>query len=65
VLLSTEAGLHVPVIPFDDVPGNDGTEPPAQIDRDVPKANVGLMFGLTVTVNVVETAHCPADGVNV
>ena len=27
--------------------------------------NVGVMFGLTVIVNVVVVAHCPAVGVNV
>ena len=26
---------------------------------------VGVMFGLTVIVNVVVVAHCPAVGVNV
>ena len=59
------AGFHVPLIPFVDVPGNAGTVPPAQMDNDVPKLNVGVMFGLTVTVKVVVVAHCPAVGVNV
>ena len=27
--------------------------------------NVGVMFGLTVIVNVSVVAHCPAVGVNV
>ena len=27
--------------------------------------NVGVMFGLTVIVNVAVVAHCPAVGVNV
>ena len=27
--------------------------------------NVGVIFGLTVIVNVVVVAHCPAVGVNV
>jgi hypothetical protein len=53
------------VIPFDEVPGNDGTAPPAQIVNVVPNAKVGVMFGLTVTVNVVVSAHCPAVGVKV
>ena len=39
--------------------------PPAQIVNDVPKLNVGVMFGFTVTVNVVGTAHWPAVGVKV
>ena len=65
VVLSTVAGFHTPVIPFVDVAGNAGTEPPAQIVSDVPKLNVGVMFGATVTVSVVGTAHCPAVGVKV
>ena len=48
-----------------DVVGNAGTEPPAQMDKLVPKLKVGVMFGLTVTVNVAVVAHCPAVGVNV
>jgi hypothetical protein len=48
-----------------DVVGNAGTVPPAQMVRDGPKLNVGGMFGLTVTLNVVGTAHCPALGVKV
>ena len=52
-------GLHVPAIPFCDVEGNDGTFPPAQMERLVPKLNVGVMFGLTVTANVAVVAHCP------
>ena len=59
------AGLHVPVMPFVDVVGNVGTDPPAQIVKLVPKLNVGVMFGLTVTVNVYGNAHKPAVGVNV
>jgi hypothetical protein len=51
------AGLHVPVIPFTDVPGNVGTVPPVQMESAVPKLNVGVMFGFTVTVNVVVVAH--------
>ena len=27
--------------------------------------NVGVIFGLTVMVNVAVVAHCPAGGVNV
>jgi hypothetical protein len=65
VVLLTVAGFHVPVILLDDVPGNAGTDPPEQIVSDVPKLNAGVIFGFTVTVNVVVSAHCPADGVNV
>ncbi len=53
----TVAGLHVPVIPLLDVFGNAGTVPPSQITNVVPKLNVGVMFGFTVTVNVVVVAH--------
>lgn len=58
-------GAHVPVTPFDDVVGRVGTLAPAQIERELPKPNTGVTTGLTVTFNVVLTAHCPAVGVNV
>ena len=45
--------------------GRVGTDPPAQIIRDVPKLNVGTIFGVTVTVNVTGVAHCGAVGVKV
>jgi hypothetical protein len=64
-VLLTVAGLHEPVIPFDDVVAKAGTAPPEQIVSVVPKLNVGVMFTSTVTVKVVCTAHCPAVGVNV
>ena len=63
-LLTTE-GLHVPAKLFVDVVGNVGTVPPEQIVKLVPKLKVGILFGLTVTVNVVVVAHSPAVGVNV
>ena len=63
--MSTADGLHVPFIPFVDVFGNVGTDPPAQMVSVVPKLNVGVRFGLTVTVNVAGNAHWPAVGVNV
>jgi len=65
LVLLTVAGLHVPVIPSKDVVVKVGTDPPEQIFRLVPKLNVGVIFGLTVTSNVVGVAHCPAVGVNV
>jgi hypothetical protein len=65
VVLLTVAGFQVPVIPLDEVVTNVGTVPPLQIDKDVPKLNVGVRIGFTVTVNVVVVAHCPAVGVNV
>ena len=64
-VLLTVDGAHVPVMPLSDVVGNAGTVPPSQIVRVVPKLKVGVIFGFTVTVNVVGNAHCPAVGVNV
>ena len=63
--LSTTAGLHVPVIPFVDVSVRVGTVAPAQIVNDVPKLNAGVIFGVTVTVNVAGLVHPPPPGVNV
>lgn len=63
--MSTVDGLQLPVIPFVDEVGNVGTPSPAQIVKLVPKLNVGVTFGLTVTVNVVGFAHNPAVGVKV
>ena len=63
--MSTDEGLHVPVIPLVDVVGNEGAVPFAHIVSDVPKVNVGIIFGFTVTVNVAGVAHNPAVGVNV
>ena len=63
--MSMIAGLQVPVMPFVEVVGNVGMDAPAQIVELVPKLNEGVIFGLTVTVNVVEVAHCPVPGVNV
>ena len=63
--LSTTEGFQVPVIPFEDVFGKAGTVPPAQIVSDVPKLNIGTIFGVTVTVNVAVVAHSPAVGVKV
>ena len=63
--LSIAAGFHVPVIPLEDVPGRAGTAAPEQTVREFPKLNVGVKFGLTVTLSVVVVAHCPADGVKI
>ena len=57
------AGVQVPVIPFSDVVGNADSVPPEQIAATGLK--VGVMFGLTVMVNVAVVAHCPAAGVKV
>ena len=45
--------------------GNVGTDPPSQIVSELPKLNVGITVGLTVTVNVVVVAHWPLVGVKV
>jgi hypothetical protein len=64
-VLLTVAGLQVPATPFVDVFGKAGTVPPEQMLSVVPKLNVGVTFGVTVTVKLVGTAHRPAVGVNV
>jgi hypothetical protein len=53
------------VIALFDVVGNVGTAPFAHIVNDVPNANAGVMFALTVTVNVIGTAQTLLAGVNV
>ena len=63
--MSTVDELHDPVILLVDVVGSAGTVPPAHIVSVVPKLNAGVTLGVTVTENVVDTAHCPAVGVNV
>jgi hypothetical protein len=51
------------VIPFVDVTGSTGAVAPEQIAAT--GSNVGVRFGLTVTVKVVDVAHWPASGVKV
>ena len=63
--MSTVDGLHVPVMLSVDVVGSVGTVPPAHTVSDVPKLNVGVMFGLIVTLNVVGRVQPPPAGVNV
>ena len=58
-----KAGDHEPVMPFVDVVGKADKVAPEQIGATALK--VGVIFGLTVIVNVVVVAHCPAVGVNV
>src|SRR6185295_19520267 len=58
-VLSTTAGLHVPVIPLVEVLGNTGTVVPVQIDWKVPKLNVGFTIGFTVTVYTNGVTHWP------
>ena len=55
VVLSTVAGLHVPVILFVDVVGSIGAVAPEQMGAIA--LNVGTIFGLTVMFNVVVVAH--------
>jgi hypothetical protein len=57
------AGDQVPVIPLIDVVGSAERAAPEQMGATA--ANVGVIFGLTVIVNVAVVAHCPAVGVKV
>ena len=59
------AGLQVPLIPLEELAGRAGTAPPAQMVSEEPKAKEGGIFGATVTLKLVFTAHWPAAGVNV
>ena len=47
----------MPLMLLSDVVGNTGTDPPAQIVSELPNENVGVTLGVTLTVNVVGTAH--------
>jgi len=58
-----KAGAQVPVMPLLDVVGSADKVAPEQIGATA--VNVGVIFGLTVIVNVAVVAHCPAVGVNV
>jgi len=49
------AGDQAPAIPLVDVVGNGANTAPEQIGATA--LNVGVMFGLTVIVNVVVVAH--------
>ena len=55
--LSMVEGLQVPVMPLLDVVGRAGAAAAAQMVRDVPKSNVGVMLGLTVTTKLAGRAH--------
>jgi hypothetical protein len=63
VAVLSKAGDQVPVIPLVDVVGNADKVAPEQIGAT--ELKVGVIFGLTVIVNVAVVAHCPAVGVNV
>ena len=58
-----KAGDHVPLIPLVEVVGNADKVAPEHIGATA--AKIGVTFGLTVIVNVVVVAHCPAVGVKV
>lgn len=60
MVLLTTAGVHTPVIPFDEPAGKVTTASPSHIVVLVPKENVGAILGFTVTVNVVPATH-PGD----
>ena len=55
----------MPVMALSEVVGNIGTVAPAQKVAAVPKLNVGVTFGITVTENDPLIAHWPALGMNV
>ena len=57
------AGDHEPVMPLVEVVGSADKVAPEHIGATALK--VGVMFGLTVIVNVAVVAHCPAVGVKV
>ena len=57
------AGAQVPLMPLLEVVGKAVKVAPEQIGAT--GLNVGVIFGLTVIVNVVVVAHCPAVGVKV
>jgi hypothetical protein len=50
-------------MPLFEVVGSGAKVAPEQMGATA--VNVGVTFGLTVIVNVVVVAHCPAVGVNV
>jgi hypothetical protein len=64
-VLLTVAGLQLPLYPLEETAGSEGTVPPLQIVKLVPKLNAGTAFAVTFTVKVAGFAHSPADGVNV
>ena len=60
VAVLSNAGAQVPVIPLLEVVGKADKVAPEHIGATA--VNVGVTFGLTVIVNVVVVAHCPAVG---
>ena len=57
------AGLHVPVMPLVETPGNAGA---GLLRQSGPMASkVGMIWSAMVMLNVVTAPHCPASGVKV
>ena len=57
------AGFHVPVMPLFEVKGSTGA---TELRQSVAMAvNVGVIWLVIVTLNVVTAPHCPAFGVKV
>ena len=65
VVALTVTGLHVPVMPFIEVPGKTGAVAFIQTDWLVPKGNAGVTIGFTVTTKVAGVAQGLDDCVNV
>jgi hypothetical protein len=63
VVVLSNAGDQVPVIPLVEVVGSGAKVAPEHIGP-IP-LNVGVMLELTTIVSVVVVAHCPAVGVKV
>jgi hypothetical protein len=63
VVVLSKAGAQAPVIPLLEVVGSADKVAPEHIGATA--VNVGVILGLTVIVNVVVVAHCPAVGVKV
>ena len=63
VAVLSKTGDQVPVMPLVEVVGNGDNVAPEQMAATGLK--VGVTLGVTVIVNVVVVAHCPAVGVNV
>jgi Flp pilus assembly pilin Flp len=63
VVVLSKAGDQVPVMPLLEVVSSGASVAPEQMGATA--VNVGVIFGLTVMVNVAVVAHCPAVGVYV
>ena len=61
MVLSIEAGLHVPLIPLVEVVGNGGIVSPTQ--KGPFWLKVGGWVGIITTVMSLAVAHCSASGV--